>query len=370
MNNRNFITQYGLFSTIVVTVIGIGIFSYPRELAATVGNDGWIVTLVGGAIAYGLAYFTYKIVKINNFNRFHNLMENNFGKILGGIFSIIFVAYSTFSMSIGMRSFVEVIKMYLLEKTPTEFLIIVTILTGSYLIRGEIDNLVKFNEITFGIMFLPIILVLILTLNNLDFTNILPVLDNKPINYINGLNTAIYSFTGFELMYLFLPYVKSKKEVNKCILKSISFLTVFYVIIVVFCIAIFSKAQTETLIWPTITMVKSINIPGAFIERWEGVVMSMWVIFYFTTFVNYYYFSADIIKDVFRLKDIKLSMLIIIPFIYVIAMYPENILELYDIGKAGTRIFTLYVLVILPLMLLLMNKLRGKQKRGDEQNET
>lgn len=363
MNNKNFITSYGLFSTIVVTIVGIGIFSYPRELAIIVGNDGWIVTLVTGVIAYGLAYVIYKVVKINNFNRFYNMMENNFGKIFGAIFSIIFAAYSIFSIGIGMRSFVEVIKLYLLEKTPTEFLIIVTIFTGSYLVRGEIDNLVKFNEIALGIMFIPIILVLVLTLNNLDFTNILPALDNKPINYIKGLTTAIYSFTGFELMYLFLPFAENKMTTNKSILKGISFVTLFYIIIVVFCIAVFSKEQTKILLWPAITMIKSINIPGAFIERWEGIVMAMWVLFYFTTFVNYYYFSADVIKDIFRLKDIKLSILIVIPFIYLIAMYPENIADLNNISRIGIPIFTSYILVILPLMLFLMNKFRKSKEK-------
>jgi spore germination protein (amino acid permease) len=363
MNNKKFITPYGLFSTIVVTTVGIGIFSYPREVATIVGNDAWIVTLVSGAIAYGLAYVIYKVIRINDFNRFYNMMENNFGKIFGAIFSMIFVAYSVFSMSIGMRSFVEVIKMYLLERTPTEFLIIVTIFTGSYLVRGEIDNLVKFNEITLGIMFIPIILVLLLTLNNLDFTNILPVLDNDPINYVKGLNAAIYSFTGFELIYLFLPFAKDKMKINTSILKGISFVTFFYIVIVVFCISVFSKEQTKILLWPTITMIKSINIPGAFIERWEGIVMAMWVIFYFTTFVNYYYFSADIVKDVFKLKDIKLSILIVTPFIYIVAMYPENVVDLYNINKTVIPIFTLYVLVILPLMLFLTNKFRRRQEK-------
>ncbi|AKA71071.1 GerAB/ArcD/ProY family transporter [Clostridium scatologenes] len=370
MINKNFITSFGLFSTVVVSIVGIGIFAYPSELATVVGNDGWIVTLLVGFIAYALAYLIYKVVKINNFNKFLNLMENNFGKIFGGILSIIFVAYTTFSMAIGMRSFVEVIKMYLLEKTPTEFLIVVTIITGSYLIRGEIDNLVKFNEIAFGIMFLPIGLVLLLTLNHLDFTNIFPVFNNQPINYLKGMNTAVFTFTGFELMYLFLPFVRNKAGIKKCILRSIGFVTAFYTVIVIFCIAIFSKAQTETLLWPTITMIKSINIHGAFIERWEGIVMAMWIIFYFTTFINYYYFSADIVKDVFRLKDVKLSILIIVPFIYAIAMYPQNIAELYEMGKTGTHAFALYVLIALPLVLLLINKVRSNQQRGGEQNET
>ena len=32
MKDKEFITPYGLFTTIVVTIVGVGIFSYPREL--------------------------------------------------------------------------------------------------------------------------------------------------------------------------------------------------------------------------------------------------------------------------------------------------------------------------------------------------
>ena len=192
----------------------------------------------------------------------------------------------------------------------------ITILVGSYLIRGEIDTLVKFNEISFWIMFIPIILILLCTLNRTDFTNIFPIFNNNPYDYIKAIRTSIFTFGGIQIIYLILPFIKNKKEISKTAFKSIVFVTLFYVIIVIFTLAVFSKSQTKILLWPTITMIKSISIPGAFIERWEGVVMALWVIFYFTTFVNGYYLSADIVKDMFNLDDIKLSSVLIVPFIY------------------------------------------------------
>jgi spore germination protein (amino acid permease) len=364
MKDKEFITPYGLFTTIVVTIVGVGIFSYPRELAADVGTDGWIATIVSGIISYLLIYIAYKAIKNNDYNKFYNIVENNFGKIIGFILALIFIIYSIFSISIGMRVFIEVIKMYLLEKTPTEFLLLITILVGSYLIRGEINTLVKFNEISFWAMFVPIILILLCTLNRTDFTNIFPILNNNPYDYIKTIRTSMFSFGGIQIIYMILPFMKDKKKISKTALKSIAFVTLFYVIIVIFTLAVFTKSQTKILLWPTITMIKSISIPGAFIERWEGVVMALWVIFYFTTFVNGYYLCADIVKDMFRLSDIKLSSVLIVPFIYLIALYPENIAELYDINSKVTPSLYLYSLVILPLILILR---RPSRKRAIEE---
>jgi hypothetical protein len=46
MNDKEFVTPYGLFASIIVTVIGVGVFSLPREVTTNVGTDGWIVTLI------------------------------------------------------------------------------------------------------------------------------------------------------------------------------------------------------------------------------------------------------------------------------------------------------------------------------------
>lgn len=360
MQHENFIKEFGLFSTIIATIVGVGIFSYPRQLASKVDTDGWIVAIIGGIIIYFIFYICYKSIKANEYNKFNIILEQNFGKILGSILALIFVVYSIFSISLGMRIFVEVIKMYLLEKTPTEFLIIITIFAGIYLVRNELGTLIKFNEVCFWVMFIPVILVLLCALNRTDFTNILPVFNSSVYSHLDALKSSIYSFAGIEIIYLIGPFVKNKSNITKTVLKSIVFITLFYVIIVIFSLAIFSKEQTEILLWPTITMINSINIQGAFIERWEGAIMAIWIIFYFTTFSNVYYLSSDIMKDIFKLDDIKLSSAIIAPVIYIMSLYPQNIAEVYNVGDRFIPILFLYSSVILPIIILLA----GKFKKG------
>ncbi len=356
----DFITVFGIFSTVIVTVIGVGVFSYPREVVSIAGTDGSVVTVAAGFLAYVLIYIAYRTIKSNGYNKLSTILENNFGKIFGGILAVIFAVYNIFTISVGMRIFIEVIKMYLLEKTPTEFLVIVTIFLGIYLVRSKLENLIKFNEVSFWILFISIGLIFLFTLNKTDFTNNLPIFTNKPYVYITALKSAIYNFAGIEIIYIIGPFIKNKSGINKAIVKSILFITIFYVIVVVFSLAIFSKEQTKILLWPTITMINSINVEGAFIERWEGVVMALWVIFYFTTFSNIYYLSSDIVKDVFRLGDVKLSSALIAPIIYMIALYPQNIAQLYAISNKFIPPLFIYSLIILPIVLLLFGKAKKK----------
>ncbi|MBU3143167.1 GerAB/ArcD/ProY family transporter [Clostridium sp. CF012] len=362
MQDKKLIGDFGLFTTVVVAVAGIGIFSCPRNVIDKVGSDAWIVILTSGIVIFLLLYLIYMVMEKNDFEDLTNILQNNFGESLGGIFAIIFAIYSIFIVSLGMREFVEVIKQFLLNQTPSEFILITIILTGSYLVRGEISDLVKFNEISFWIMFLPTLAVFILIAINADFTNLLPVLNNKPDHYLSASRYALLCFGGFEIAYLILPYVKNKKNASRVLRKSITFVTIFYVIVIILVLAVFSKAQSRILLWPTISMIRSLYIPGTFIERWEGIVMALWILFYFTTFINTYFFSSEIIKNVFKLKDIKISSLLIMPIIYVVALYPENIAEIYTLQFKTTPVLltAIFVFVILPILILLMGKVKGK----------
>ena len=193
-------------------------------------------------------------------------------------------------------------------------------------------------------------------------------LNNKPSDYFRASRYILFCFGGIEIAYLILPYVKNKKNSIGVLRKSIIFVTIFYIIVMILILAMFSKAQSRILLWPTISMIKSLDIPGTFIERWEGIVMAFWILFYFTTFVNAYFFSGEIVKNVFKLKDIKLSSLLIMPIIYVIALYPENIAELYNLQFKTTPVLltAIFVFVLLPILILLVGKGKGRGKSTDE----
>lgn len=364
MEEKKLVSDYGVFTTIAVTVVGVGVFSFPRDISKAVGTDGWISMLLSGFLCFFITYIMYKSSVINGYKDLNDIMEYSFGRIVGLILVIAFASYLVFYASLSMRIFIEVIKMYLLEKTPAEFLILITIFTATYLIRGEFDSLLKFNEISFWIMFVSIAFVLIFTLNKTDFTNILPVLARNPRDYISSIKLSIFSFSGFEIIYLLAPRAQNRSKLSATLFKSLMFVAVFYSIIFIFVIAVFTKSETMKLMWPTITMIKSIDIPGSFIERWEGIVMTLWIIFFFTTFTNIYYFSSEIVKKAFRINDIRISLAIVMPFLYLATLYPQNIAKVYDLIKFVIPPIGVVFYIVIPLLLLIIGLRRHMKDRG------
>ena len=266
MENNKSITNFGVFASIITATTGIATFSYPHDMSLLAGTDGWLIILAGGIISYFAILVMIALIRNNNWSNFTAILRSSFGKFAGSFFALVFVGYLIFSMCIGLRTFIEVMKMFLLEKTPTEFLIVVTVLCGVYIIRGGIETLVKFNEIAFWLMFIPVAFILLLLFSNADFTNIFPIMANEPVNYIRSLPVNIYIFKGFEIVFLFLPFIKHRENSTRISALSIVFITVFYMVIFVFTLAVLSKYLDNIFLWPTITMIKAINIPGTLIE--------------------------------------------------------------------------------------------------------
>ncbi|RXM73122.1 GerAB/ArcD/ProY family transporter [Clostridium tetani] len=364
LKDKNIISSYGLFVTLVVTIIGVNVFSIPRDLATIVGVDGWVSIIIGGIITYVAAYLIYKCIQKSDYKDCYDIFQNSFGKVLGNIVALSIVAYGLIFISVALRAFTEEIKLYLLKDTPTEFIFVVMILSGVYLVRAELEHLIRFNEISFWIMFIPIVFVLLVSAYGVDFTNLLPVFKNKPLSYFKGSINVFYRFGGIGILFLIVPILKKKDKTPKVMKKSLLFISVFYIVIFILSIATFGEEQSKMLLWPTITMISSIDIPGSFIQKWEGIVMAIWIMFYYTSFINYYYLSSDVLKNILKLDDIKLSSAILVPFIYIIGLYPENVAQLG--AQTQKLIPTMFIInmIIIPFLIIILNSV----KRGGRKN--
>lgn len=363
MNKKFNIGNFGLFTSIIVTVIGIGIFSYPRGVVTLVGNDAVLVTIISGLINVALLIYIEGAIKLNNYQELSLILKNNFGKVICNIILLIFTAYFIFIVAFGVRVFAAVIKMYLLNKTPIEFIIFTIILTASYHLRKGLENVIGFNESIFWIMVIPSVFLLIFPLKEADFTNLLPVFTSSPLSFAKAIFTSVYSFAGFEAVYFLIPIMKEKKSIRKVSIHSMIFITIFYTAVVTVGLAVFTKQDLKAILYSFITLSTVIDIPGTFIERWYGVALTLWVLFYYTTFINFYYFAADSISRIISFKDIKLLPLILSPIIYVTAISPRNVITLEKILDNTIIFFFTFTTIIVPSMLYIKNLLKGKRRR-------
>lgn len=364
MNNES-IRPYGLFTTIVLTTIGVGAFSYPRYVCEVAGRDGWISALVAGIFAIIMVSLIYYVQKVNNFNSYVDIIFNSFGKFFGYIVLFLFMFYVVITLSVDMRRFVEVLKIYLLQNTPIEFLILTILALGIYVVGFGVGDLMKFNEVVFFIVFIPMILGFIFLINSVDFTNIMPIGKSSMYDtYISGVYRGFLAFGGYEILFLAAPFIRDREKIKKTTIWSIIFIALFYSFITIYCISIFEVEETKSLLWPTITMITSIDIPGNFVERWEGIVMVLWILFYFTTFIALLYFACYTMRFGFKIRKARVGAIILVPIIYFITTYADNIIHLDYLCKKLLIPLEFINIVIVPILLFIITILKKRKKEG------
>lgn len=364
MNNES-IRPYGLFTTIVLTTIGVGAFSYPRYVCEVAGRDGWISALVAGVFAIIMVYLIYYVQKVNNFDSYVDIIFNSFGRFLGYVVLFLFMFYVVITLSVDMRRFAEVLKIYLLQNTPIEFLILTILALGIYVVGFGVGDLMKFNEVVFFIVFIPMILGFIFLINSVDFTNIMPIGKSSMYDtYISGVYRGFLAFGGYEILFLAAPLIKDREKIKKTTIWSIICIALFYSFITIYCISIFEVEETKSLLWPTITMITSIDIPGNFVERWEGIVMVLWILFYFTTFIALLYFACYTMRFGFKIRKARVGAIILVPIIYFITTYADNIIHLDYLCKKLLIPLEFINIVIVPILLFIISIIKKRKKEG------
>lgn len=365
MENKNSfsITKYDFFATVAISVIGAGGFSYGRELSETVGKNGQYVAIICGVISVIALLLIYHSSKIYGFKEFTHIAEKSFGKIIGKIvaleFSICIIAF----LSIQIRSYTEVIKMKLLIKTPAELIIIIMIVCGTYLIRGGFESLIKFNQLVIWILLLPIVIIFIFSLANINIHNVMPFIDFERTNFLQGIKNSSYAFSGIAIVYLLIPRLSDKDGFRRTASVTFGFVSIFYIIVYLISIGFFGIEETESLLWPFISSVSNIEVPGNFVENWEGIIMVIYMIFNFASFVNAFYVAASIFKSIFNINNIRLSVILVVPLIYIISIIPQNILEVNVFFTYYFPYMYLLNYLILPLSFLLVYRMRRGGKK-------
>ena len=123
MGNDDYqITPIEMTVTLIAMLVGVGSLTLPRVLAVSVGTtDGWISLLLGTLIAMILVCLIVRLNKaLNGETVITYVKRNKFGTLFAKGLSLVFVLYFIILLAYEARIMVIVVRIYLLDRTPSE----------------------------------------------------------------------------------------------------------------------------------------------------------------------------------------------------------------------------------------------------------
>ncbi|WP_026893567.1 GerAB/ArcD/ProY family transporter [Clostridiisalibacter paucivorans] len=362
MIGKDNITKGQNAAIMVGLTLGVGILSLPSNLINKVGKDGWILIILGGIMT---SIMVVVLTKLNNMYRGEDINQyavHILKKPLGKIISIIYILYYLGLLAFVMRIFAEVTEMFLLINTPTEFIIITMLLATSYIARMGIEPIGRIVQIIIPIVVIPIFLLLLTLLPELHFDNILPICrcDFKEILFT--LPTIFFSFLGFEIIAINNGFMLKEQQSIKTNVYAVLTITAIYMFTFLITIMKFGEEKLDHLLWPSLSIMKTIDIPGAFIENIEGIVMSLWMLMIFATVAPVLFAVAFSFSRLFNCKKYEHYVIPVLPVVYILSLMPDNLAEAYNYMDMFSYYIGVAATIVIPLSLFIFAIMKFKRQ--------
>ncbi|QTD39800.1 spore germination protein [Sporosarcina sp. Te-1] len=363
ISSKEKITNSQALILLVNSILAAGVLTLPRTSVEKVQTpDAWISVIIGGLIAMAAGVILVKLSQQYPTKTFFQYSQDIVGKWIGGLLSLIIICYFFVISAFELRILAEVTNLFLLEGTPKWAIIMPFMWIGLYLISGGINPIARLFEIIFPITIAIFLLVAFLSLGIFEIDNLRPVLGSGILPVLKGIKTATLAYLGPEIMLFLLVFMKTPDKAVKIVIIGLSIPLLFYVITVVMVIGALSVDGVVTRTWPTLELMRSFEIPGLVFERFESLLLVIWIMQIFTAFTITYYAAALGLSQLFK-KQIKPFLYGLLLIIYIVAMLPMNINEVFKFGDMIGNV-AMVLFGALPLLLLPLSKWKVKKREA------
>jgi len=366
MKEHGKITERQFAGIIANTLIGAGSLTLPRVMTATAGTGAWISVLIGGFLSLIILAI---IIRLGL--RFPEETVMEYGsritnKWIGGIIGFLFCVYWLVLAGFVIRIFSSMLISAVMPDTPIEVIIITMLLVVVYFIRHDIQVIGRINELYFIFIIIPIIFGVLLVVKGVNPVRIFPLTGGHGfISLLTGGIDSFFSFLGFEIVFLLIPSITTQKLTFNYAFKGLISPIFVYMILVILAIGVFGVEELQNLTWPTLELVKVTPFPGLIFERIEVIFISFWVVAIFTTSGNLLYSSVIGFSQIFKIEEHKTLTFPLLPIVFFIAIYPDNIFQVFDyadlLSKAGAALIC-FISILYYLIAVIWDK------KGDERN--
>jgi len=355
--------------SIACTIIGVGILAFPRitvnyaKTAAPIATIAAVILIMGGGLTLSYLGNQYRD------NTLFEYADRIIGKWLGGIIALLFSIYFLELAALSAREFGEVVATVVLPRTPIEVTVLVMLFLAASASRNDIAVFARILTFYMPFVYFPMLVITILTLKNAQFVNIFPALDLSHSTKVSGIARATLVvaalFQNYVIIGLFIPFMYQPKKAWKGVLLGVGAAGMLFIMLIYGTMAVFGIEEMHHLLWPTLELGKTAALPTFFIERLDPIIVAVWVTTVFTGLLSSYYVAIQGLSHLFRFKNHKVFTVALIPFVFILAMQPPNVVDLYKIVET-IGVTGLLFSIGYPVLLLVLHSLRKvREKRKD-----
>lgn len=313
------ITPYQNISILILVSFVFQSILMPLLLSEIDGPVGWISIIAAAFILYLSLKPINKVMTKYNEDTIISISNRVFPKFISKIIGIYYILMFLTANSILMKDFAEQIKLMMLFKTHISTIIIAILLTASYATKKGIQSIANVASLAVLIALIPYLLIIIFSTYYADYSNIFPILPADVQGVVKSVPGAMLGFFGFSVL-LFSNSRVSVKEKNLMINKRYIIISmILYIACYLLVVVKFGMKEAVNLVWPFVSIMKFVNIPGFFFENTEIVGLCFQIIVTFSCICIIAYLTNLAMQETFKTRENGYFIYIQIPILYIMA---------------------------------------------------
>ncbi|MBB2480845.1 GerAB/ArcD/ProY family transporter [Bacillus sp. APMAM] len=354
-------SPYLVFFTVAGMQIGIGILGFQRIIAKLAGYDAWVSVILAGLSTHVIIWFLYKQLETvkGDLSDIHTAV---FGKWIGALFNIFFVLYFSLFVVTALRTYIEVIQVWMFPDMSTAWFALIYLVLCIYSINGGIRTVV-------GLFFfgsaLPYYIIFFygFAMQYADFRHFLPIFNHSFNDFLQAAQGMSLTNLGYELIWVYYPFIKEPTKSKKWAHLALVFTTIVNLFVTLITFAFYSQPQLQKNIWATLTTFKIIHFPV--VERFEFIGIANWCLVILPIVCLSLWSASRILKRTVKVKQ-KYGVVLISFFVFLVCLQLETRLHIDLINAIISDIgfFINYVYIpLLFVLLIIVNKVKKMMKK-------
>ncbi|MCF6138619.1 GerAB/ArcD/ProY family transporter [Pseudalkalibacillus berkeleyi] len=347
------------FFLISSMIVGVGVLGFERYIVLDAGYDAWISVLLGGLWVHGLVWIMYKLLKDGG-GDLVSIHHSLFGKVVGNMLSFIFSIYLLILCITVLRTFIELIQLWVFQQLNVWIFSTLFILIAYYFICGGFRTVTGICFISM-IIGLPLLLLKFYPLQYSHVQNLYPVIQASIPDILKATRTMSLTYLGFEVLLIYYPFFKKPEESQRWAHYGLMFTILVYLGTVITSFIYYSEGQLKHLIWSTISLWKIVEFP--FIARFEYFGIALYVFVILPNICLSLWASSRTLKLTLNLRQNRILIAYMVMIVVACGLMKDRTSVEWLNGIVGDTgfYFTSVYIPILFLIQRVVNKARNRK---------
>ena len=290
-NNR--ISTRQIFRLFVFDFIGMSTLVLPGVLAQLNGCDGLFAIVAGGGLSSVYLWYLARVMREMD-GELTSYMKKSLSVWLSVVLGVLLLIHCIIEAGYGAYVFADVMKKSLVGEESYTLILVLILVVTAYAIRSGIESRARVYEVLFWILFVPLLIMLVIAANDVDFSYMGPVFTHSVSSVADGGFEVFCYLTPLFLVLFFPAYVKkkSRKKMIASVYAALWFAVIVLLIMYMILLGNFGDRALGTMQYPAVILMSNIHLRGGFVKRLDAFMIAIW---FFTLFalVGVFLFYAE-----------------------------------------------------------------------------